>query len=95
MDKKHEEYLTQKLETAGALEQMVATKGWEYLRSYIESKIQLFATEAITQGFKSMDEFNLKRGEVYGLRNLIGEIDDHFQALYDYRQKQTTGSTAK
>lgn len=95
MDKQHEQLLAEKLERAGAIEQMVNTKGWEYLRSFIEAKIKSFATEAITEGFSNMEDFNLKRGEVFGLRNIIGEIDDHLQTLYDYRQKQSAGSTTK
>lgn len=95
MDQKQRDLLlNEKLSVAGAMEVMIATKGWEHVRAYIENKIKTFANEAITKGFPSIEEFNLARGEVNALRTLIGHIDDHIQTLYDYRTKQqASGST--
>lgn len=95
MDKQHEQLLNKKLEIAGALEEMTNTKGWNVAHEYIEQIIKTFANESVLNGYETIADFNLKRGEVNGLRKFIGYIDDHLQTLYEYRQKNNSGSSTK
>lgn len=88
MDKQHEELLNEKLEHAGMIEQMVLTKGWEFVRIFIETKIKEFSSDSINKGYKDMSEYNFFRGQVYGLLQIVGLIDDHINELYEYRKKQ-------
>lgn len=83
-----EEARRESLERAGALEQMTTTKGWEYVKAFIQNKIQTFANESIIKGYETLEEFNFHRGEVNGLRELIGEIDHSLQELHEYRKSK-------
>jgi len=84
---KYQEAENEILARAGALEQMTTTQGWSYMKAYIQNKIQAFANEAIITGYKSLEEFNLARGQVNALRQLVGEIDEALEKLNEQRQK--------
>ena len=87
LSKEQEASLNQLLEKAGAYEQMVNAKGWEWLKKYAETKIQSFANEAILSGYKSLEEYNLARGKVLGIRELLSEVTSALDHLEKYREE--------
>lgn len=87
-NQQREEAKRELLDRAGRLENMVNSPGWEDAKAYIQNVIQAFANESIMTGFKTMEEFNLARGEVNGLRKFIGEIDEAVKTLHEFRQAQ-------
>jgi hypothetical protein len=61
---------------AAAFEELVRTKGWDYILTYIQNRLTLFTNTALGEGFKSMEQYQEHRGEVNGLRNLLGEVEE-------------------
>ena len=82
-----DEALKEKMQRGVAFEEMVRSKGWEYIKAYIETQIKQFANEAILSGFKELYEYNYKRGRVVGMRDILGEIESSLKVLEDEREK--------
>lgn len=80
------------LEQAVAFEELVRTKGWDFVKAYYQTKVQGLATMILTSD-KPMEEFESERQQVIGLRNLIGFIDDALNFLNDERKKPATTAT--
>lgn len=87
------QYQDQMLERAGALEQTVNTKGFELIKAYIENYVKSFSQEAVQTGFKSLDEYQFKRGRVAGLLDLLANIQSDLDGLQKYREEQRATST--
>lgn len=75
------------LERGTAFEELVRAKGWEFVKNYVASKIQSFANKAITEGFKNQEDYQYERGQVQGLRTLLGHIESAIRTLEDKRKE--------
>lgn len=87
-----EQARSETLEQAVAFEELVRTKGWDFVKANYQTKVQGLATMILTSD-KPMEEFESERQQVIGLRNLIGFIDDALNFLNDERKKPATTAT--
>lgn len=85
---------TEFFEKAGAYEQLVHTNGWGYVKAFIEQRLKAFTNKALLEGFSSMEEYQMKRGEVNGLRELLADIEWTLKQLEQYRKEQGDQSTS-
>ena len=76
------------LQKAVAYEEIVHSKGFAYLKTYVRDQIGVFTTDALN-GF-SHEEYLERRGEVNGLRKLLGDVEFALAALEDERTNQPT-----
>ena len=79
--------LDDQLKRAGAFEELIRTKGWEYIKAYFTNKVQSFANSLLLQPQEPIEKFEAERQELAGLRKLIGYIDSDLQVLKDFRKK--------
>ena len=79
--------MKESLERGSAFEVLVRTKGWEYIKLWYQSKVQVLASALLLQEDKKIDEFEPERRELIGLRKLIGMIDGDINTLNEYNEK--------
>lgn len=79
----------QTLEQGVAFEDLIRTKGWEFVKSYYQLKVQSFATQILVSE-KPISEFEAERHQLVGLRNLLGYIDTSIKLLENERKHTTT-----
>lgn len=74
-----------------AFQEMKHSQGYAYLKAYVTTRVQAFATDALAVGFKDMSEYERRRGEVNGLRQLLADIEQAVKLLEDDKptSKQT------
>ena len=100
-DKTQSEEQKQALEDSLArgesFEELIRTKGWEYVKAYYQAKVQQFATSLLIEEKKSISEFENERRELIGLRKLIGLIENDIKILRDSIEdaNKAKGSTKK
>lgn len=82
-----EDALKQATQKGVVYEELVRSKGWEFIKAYIENQIKTFANEAIITGFKDHNDYLLKRGIVVGMRSILGEVQSSLKTLEDERKK--------
>lgn len=73
-----------------ALDEIANSKGFEYIKAYCTNQIQAFSNVSILEGFTSLEKFNLERGKVLALRDLLGEIEYSIELLRKQRNEPTT-----
>jgi hypothetical protein len=78
-----QEALAESLSRGEAFEETVRTKGWEYIKSYFQTKFQLFATSLLIEDKKGIEEFEKERRELIGIRKLFGLVDGDIKTLED------------
>ena len=94
VEKRRKEALDEALERGTAFNELTHHRGWALVSTYIQNRIQTFATRAIKDGFKSMEEYQLERGEVNGLRKLLAEVNSSVELLKAQNNGQKdTGTT--
>jgi hypothetical protein len=74
------------LERAWAFEELIRTKGWGFVKSFYQVKIQSFANSLLMSD-KPIEEFANERHELIGIRKLLGWIDNDLKTLEDDRKK--------
>lgn len=79
--------MAQSLQRGEAFEVLIKEKGWEYIKSYFQSKIQAFANSLLVEDNKQISDFENERREIIGLKKLLGFIDNDIKILEDDRQK--------
>jgi len=78
-------------EKAGAYEELIHTKGWELIKVFVQSKLQLYTSDSISEkGFASYEEYRERKGEVNGLRGLLSEVQGALDFLGEERKKNAT-----
>lgn len=93
LTKEQRQALEEALARAGAFEETVRTKGWEYIKSFYANNLQMFASDLILSEDKPIQEFEAKRRELIGVRKLMTLIDSDLQTLEIYRKKQNEQKT--
>lgn len=89
-----QQQLDKTLETAGALEQMVNTKGFEFVKNYYKGRLQGFTSEILTSD-KPWGEFEAERNRLTGINQLLGEIKSHIDVLEGERARQRDQKTSE
>lgn len=87
LTKEQQEALRETLERGVAFEEMITTKGWQYIQAYYQNQIALFMNE-IMGSDKPIEEFEEKRHELMGLKHLLGQIDSALQTLNTSREQE-------
>ncbi len=87
LTKEQQEALRETLERGVAFEEMVTTKGWQYVTAYYQNQIALFMNE-IMGSDKPIEEFEEKRHELMGLKKILGQIDSAMQTLNTSREQE-------
>jgi len=82
-----EAFRQEAINRGAAFEEMTKSKGWELVKAFIENKVKTFANGAIVAGFENMETFNLERGKVEGLRQLLSEIESSMTVLRTSREE--------
>lgn len=74
---------------------MQSNQGWQLVMQYVESQIQNFSTQAITEGYEEMKDFNLARGKVEGLREMLALIDYEIEQFQTQNEQSTDDTTTE
>lgn len=82
------------LSRAGAFEEMVRTKGWEWLMANYQTRVQVFTTNVLTSD-QPIAQFEEERQQIIGIKNLIGDVQSDLDALARYRKEQDGQPTNK
>lgn len=75
------------LERAGAYEELVRTKGWEWLMANFQTRVQVFTTNVLTSD-RPIEEFEHDRQQIVGIKKLIADVQGDLDALVRYRKEQ-------
>lgn len=92
MNKQQQQDFDERMQRAGAFEQMVHTKGWEYITSYYQNKLQVFASRLLNED-KPITEYEAERNELKGIKKIVGEVSSTLEFLNIERKKKDEGST--
>ncbi len=72
-----------------AFEEMIRTKGWEWVLAFYQAQIQSLANDLILSN-DDISTFEGRRNEIKGLRKLIENINSDIQTLTNERSKERT-----
>lgn len=81
--------LHDELERAGAFEEMVRTKGWEYLKAYYLNQVQQLANDLLLSPEEPIEKLEGRRQRLVGLRQLMAEVDSSLDTLKRYREEKS------
>jgi len=77
-------YLDQSLEHGVAFEEMIRSKGWEFVLQYITSRVQGLTSEMLTSD-APIEQFESSRLKVAGMRELLTFVESQIKVLEDSR----------
>ena len=86
--------LNDTLERAGAFEQMVGTKGWEWLMANYQTRVQVFTTNVLTSD-QPIETYENERQQIIGVKNLIGDVQSDLETLSRYRKEKENEQQAQ
>jgi hypothetical protein len=86
LDSQQQEALEESLSRGLAFEELIRTKGWEYVKAWYQKKIQALATGLLLEDKKKIEEFENDRRELIGIRRLLGLIDNDIQILKKHEE---------
>jgi len=66
---------------------MVRGRGWEWVKKYYQSKVQVFASNLLLNEKKKIEEFEGERHELIGIKKLLGSIENDIKAVEDEQNK--------
>lgn len=75
------EALEESLNRGQAFEETIRTKGWEFIKTYYQNKVQTFATSLLIDEKRPISEFEMERQELIGIRKLLGFVESDIQTL--------------
>lgn len=87
LSEQQQEALDEQLKRATAFEELIRTRGWEYIKAYFQTEVQAFANGLLVSD-KSIADFESRRREIIGLRKLMGLVDSDLRMLTEFRQKK-------
>lgn len=86
------EYLEAQMIQGQAFEEMIRTKGWEYIKAYYQQSLADFINSIMVQG-RPITEFEDARNQLIGLKSLLGYIDGSIQTLNKEAKKEKNEKT--
>lgn len=87
VDNQQKQSLNEELERASAFEELIRTKGWEFILAYFQNRLQRFTTDILNQEDKDLSEFEGERRELMALRKLFGTVNSSIETLKNEREK--------
>lgn len=75
-------------ERAGAFEELVRTKGWEWVKAYYQTELASFINDLFNNEDKPIADFEFQRRELMGLKKLLTTIDADLQELERLRKEK-------
>ena len=66
---------------------MVRGRGWEWVKKYYQSKVQVFASNLLLNEKKKIEEFEGERHELIGIKKLLGSIENDIKTVEDEQNK--------
>jgi len=78
--------LQDSLVRGSAFEELIRTKGWEFVKAWYQAKVQYLATELLMNDKKQMAEFENERRELMGIRKLLGFVDNDIRILRKHEE---------
>jgi len=66
---------------------MVRSRGWEWVKKFYQSKVQVFATNLLLNDKKPINEFEGERHELIGIKKLLGSIENDIKTVEDEQNK--------
>jgi hypothetical protein len=75
--------LEETLSRGQAFEELIRTKGWEYVKAWYQNKVQYLASALLLEDERPTIEFESVRRELIGVRKLLGFIENDIKALHD------------
>jgi len=66
---------------------MVRSRGWEWVKKYYQSKVQVFASNLLLNEKKKIEEFEGERHELIGIKKLLGSIENDIKVVEDEQNK--------
>lgn len=73
-----------------AYEDIVSTDGFKQIQAFVEDEVRRFGNDAIVTGFKTMEEYQVRRGRVEGLRSLLNSVQSAIEYATEERQKKSS-----
>lgn len=89
LNKQQEDALFETMSQGVAFEEMVRSKGWEYIKAYYQVQVQAFATGLLVSE-EPIERFENKRQELIGLRKLLSVVDSAIETLVKHREHERT-----
>jgi hypothetical protein len=86
LESQQQEALEESLLRGASFEELIRTKGWEYVKAWYQKKIQLLASSLLLEDKKSIEEFEAERRELIGIRKLLGIIENDIQTLRKHEE---------
>jgi hypothetical protein len=65
---------------------LIRTKGWEYVKTWYQTKVQKLATDLLLNEKEEIAKFEPDRRELIGLRKLLGMIENDLQILRKHEE---------
>lgn len=87
--------MEESLKRGEAFEELVRTKGWEYIQGHFQARVQQFVTSLLIEGKKDIKEFENERRELIGLRRVIGMVGNDIKTLEDSRDAKKDKGVSK
>lgn len=85
--------LNETLERAGAFEELIRTKGFEWLQAYYQTRIQAFTSNVLLSD-QTIAEFENERQRLIGMGELFNAVKNDLDELDRYRKEQDEKQTA-
>ena len=87
LTKEQQEAYQQSLQRGTDYQVMVRSRGWEWVKKYYQSKVQVFASNLLLNEKKKIEEFEGERHELIGIKKLLGSIENDIKAVEDEQNK--------
>lgn len=95
LSKEQQQDYEERMQMAGAFEEMIHTRGWEYLSAYYQNQIRSFTNSVLVEN-KPIEDFRDKRSEIVGLRKVFSHVQGTLDFLAQERKKrESTGSASE
>lgn len=85
-------YQDEQLKRGAAFEELIRTKGWEYVKAFYQNKMQALANNLMLSA-DPITKFEGERQELVGIRKLLAFIDSDIKALEEFRKKDDNRNT--
>lgn len=86
LSKEQELALNEELQRGVAFEEMVTTKGWQFIVAYYQNHIASFMNDMMNPA-NSLESLEEKRRELMGLKKLLGQVDQSISTLNRSREE--------
>lgn len=80
--------LQDSLSRGAAFEELIRTKGWEYVKAWYQGKVQKLATGLLIEDTKGIEAFEAERRELIGIKRLLGLIQNDIEILKKHEEAE-------